>query len=348
MNKKFFSTMISLAMVTSMVPMAVYAADTENLDDIDSSETEITIDGNELEGTVDTKVFCVDVPTDAYVKSTLQFIMDPEMLISKTTNIEDKYTDDETFEENKTLFFKNSADDAEFTYSSVSDSLVITNKSSVAVDVSVSASLSNFEGITLTDDSTFSNDTNASIYLAIADGTNTVAVTGTEEENVATVKAVIDGNTDAYEYVYDAEADEYTYVMKGSSDLTDITFDTYEFNLTGATNTNGDWSELVDAAPEISLVWNFALNEGDTAASVYEYEMTAYNNSPELHTAAEIDTITVGGEELVTSKYTYTVADGVATFKLKTSTFKTLAADGTPIIITFADGSVAKITLVAS
>ena len=57
----------------------------------------------------------------------------------------------------------------------------------------------------------------------------------------------------------------------------------------------------------------------------------------------------MGEEELATTKYTYTVADGVATFKIKSSTtFKTLAADDTPIIITFADGSVAKITLVAS
>ena len=57
----------------------------------------------------------------------------------------------------------------------------------------------------------------------------------------------------AYEYIYDEETQEYTYEM--SSDLSGIEFPEYSFQLVGAANGKGDWSELVGVVPKISVAW---------------------------------------------------------------------------------------------
>ncbi|EOS68734.1 hypothetical protein C817_05892, partial [Dorea sp. 5-2] len=58
---------------------------------------------------------------------------------------------------------------------------------------------------------------------------------------------------DAYEYGYDSERKEYTYQMK--EDVSGIEFPSYSFQLTGASNGNGDWSEFTKETPKLTVSW---------------------------------------------------------------------------------------------
>lgn len=199
-----------------------------------------------LEGTVDTEVFSVVLPVVAEDGSTLAFTLDPEGLISKTNSAA---YGGATFGDG-TLFFANVGEDAT-TYSNTSDTLTVTNKSSIKADVTISAKVTGNTGIVLTDDKTFADDTTASMYLAIVDAGNAagVAIGDTGATVTAQIGEAPDG---AYEYSW-TEDDGYKYALK--ADTSGITFETYEFKLTGAANAAGDWSALTDVTPQVDIIW---------------------------------------------------------------------------------------------
>lgn len=210
----------------------------------------------ELEGTVSTDVFSVVLPTINTGDSTFDFILDPEGLITATTAA--RYSGD-TFGSG-TLFFSNSSGTTD--YSNTSDALKVINKSSVDVDVVLSATVSNAEGISLTSDSTFADDTSASIYLAIKSGTDETPIT----ESGATVKTQIAAApSGAYEVQWNSTDSKYEYVL---ADEANTTFADYSFQLTGAANVNGDWSGLADAAPEVAITWNVTVHSDAPVADV--------------------------------------------------------------------------------
>lgn len=118
------------------------------------------------------------------------------------------------------------------------------------MDITVTASVE-AAGIALTDDKTFTDDTSASMYLAILAGTDETAI----GENGATVTAQIAAApTGAYKYSYDT-ADGYQYIL--DSAFTGD-FANYSFQLTGAANTKGDWSAFTAAEPSVELTWTVA------------------------------------------------------------------------------------------
>ncbi len=162
------------------------------------------------------------------------FIMDPQQLITKT---EAAAYEGSRFEEGATLFFRHSDKSAEETYSSSSDALTIINKGGAPVEVELTASVvpDSLGGIVMTDDRDFIDDTDPSLYLALTDGDQTVAI---DEEYGASICVTVDGVSDGDE--------------KGSS---------YSFRLTGAVNGNGDWSELTDAAPKVIVTWMVTADE---------------------------------------------------------------------------------------
>ncbi len=213
----------------------------------------------ELEGTVETDVFSVELPTLADLDTTFDFILDPEGLIQKTDA--ERYNG-ATFGEG-TLFFANVTEDEDgdptTSYSNTSDALVVTNKSSIAVDVSLSATVSEYDGITLSEDKSFTDDTSASMYLAIkaGDEDTETAVTASGASVSEEMAAAAEG---AYELKWDATANDgdgaYTYKLVANEDLPDDPFATYSFQLTGASNSAGDWSGLAEAAPSVEVVWN--------------------------------------------------------------------------------------------
>lgn len=244
-NLKRFASFI---WVVNFVMSSSISASAENLGQ--GSETGV----GEVEGSVKTDIYQVVLPTDT--KGIFDFILDPQGLINKTGAAA---YDGDTFEDGATVFFKRTDGQAEVDYSKTSDFVTITNKSSIAVNVSLNVSISpdSIEGITLTDDKEFTDDSGASLYLAVIDGENEIPIGEDGVKIDVTIDAAPEG---AYEYLYKDDIDEYIYKL--SDDLSGIEFYNYSFQLTGTANGRGDWSEVMGVEPEITVAWEITTNEG--------------------------------------------------------------------------------------
>ena len=222
-----------------------------------------------VEGSVSTDVFQVVVPTDA--GTAFNFTLDPEGLIAKTNEAAhgggDKYQDDAT------VFFANTGADGNQTYSNTSDTITLTNKGTKLAKVTLNASMTDIDDITMATSDTFADDA-VSLYLAVVDeNDDSTAIDADGEEITAVISAAPEG---AYEYKYDSDNTAYAYELKG--DLTGITFDEYSFKLTGACNSGADWSELTDAAPVVTVTWEVEAYEAQGTAAVF----TAGSNVGEI------------------------------------------------------------------
>lgn len=290
-----------------------------------------------LEGTVSTDVFDVKLPTIAEGDTTFDFILDPEGLIKETGA--DRYNN-ATFGTG-TLFFTNvTTTDAgtTYSYSNTSDALNITNYSSIAVDVALSATVSNAEGITLTQDSTFADDTSASVYLAITDGTNTAAITDAGASVNTQMAAAGEG---AYNIEWNDNDEKYECVLDDSDSSL---FATYSFQLTGASNANGDWSGLADIAPSVEVVWNVTAHSdaylSSTTLSVGAETVTL--NLPENVTISNVVlNKTDGSTYTCVEGSTYTVVDN--TFGLRANIVSSYT--GATVTVTYSDGHVDTLTI---
>ena len=239
--KHNFGRFISILLALVMVAGFAASASAEELGA--GSETGV----GEVEGGINTDVYEVVLP--AVTDEIFDFIIDPYNLLNHTNGAA---YEGKSFKENSTLFFQRSDGMAEADYSDVSDPVTITNMSSKAINVSVDISIdkSSLGGIVLTGDRDFTDDTRASIYMALVDGEKEVPI-GLDGISVeATIGEAPEG---AYEYRYDSESGEYTYGLTGNT--SGIEFGTYSFQLTGAANENGDWSGVMDAKPQIKVVW---------------------------------------------------------------------------------------------
>ena len=163
------------------------------------------------------------------------FIMDPQELIGKT---DAAAYGGKRFEADATLFFRRSDDEAGNDYSSSSDALTILNRGDTDVDVILKASIApdSIVGIALSDDPEFSDNTDASLYLALTDGETIVPI---DSENGAVIETEIYGISEG------EEPNEYS------------------FRLIGAVNKKGDWSEVTDVSPEVTVTWKVSMDGGD-------------------------------------------------------------------------------------
>ena len=297
-----------------------------------------TTGAGELEGTVSTDVFKVALPVipEDGSDTTFDFVLDPEGLIKATSA--EKYNG-AAFGDG-TLFFANAptTEDGKVAYSNTSDALTITNYSSIAVDVSLSAAVSNAEGITLTEDSTFADDTSASIYLAITDGTNTAAIT----DDGASVNTQMDAAGEgAYSVEWNSTDGKYEYKL----DDTDATlFSTYSFQLTGASNSAGDWSGLADIAPSVEVVWNVTAHS-DSYLSVTSVTSSANAITLSLPDGVSVSNVllhktSTGTDVVLASGTHYTIADDVLTFTADLISNNV----GSTVDITFSDGKTETIS----
>lgn len=243
-----FRRFYAFALAAIMVMVSPMLASAEELGE--GNETGV----GEVEGTVNTDIYKVVLPTVR--ESAFDFIIDPQGLINKTNGAA---YNGKTFEENSTFFFKRTDGKAGVDYSSTSDVITITNMGSNVIDVSIHISIlpESLEGIQLTDDREFRDDTSASIYMALTDGENIVPIGPDGITMDVTVGAAPE---EAYEYGYDSGQGEYTYQLK--EDHYGIEFGSYSFQLTGAANGNGDWSHLTGAKPKIMVSWKIASKEG--------------------------------------------------------------------------------------
>lgn len=218
----------------------------------------------ESEGLVpSTDVFNVVLPAVPDKTIIYDFILDPK-------NMAPSEHPDDIFEDGASLYFKNE----DSNYSHKSDVLTIQNKSTMKVDVKLNANISGMDNVIMTSDDTFTNDTNASVYLALEDSNNKLA---SVDKYGAFLRATLDGRKDAYKIIYDPTTDSYKYGLKSDDELKaeNITFADYSFNLSGACNQANEWLNL-PIAPEVMITWTVAPRPENLAPSIGKtfYSMT--------------------------------------------------------------------------
>lgn len=226
--------------------------ETDSATATEETETADVLSEEDPDSSVPADVFKVILPTIPEDDTTFDYILDPQGLIELTDAKKYGGTDEVAFEHDKTLYFKTSkSDDGRPVYDNVSNALTVTNMSSREVQITVKATITSSEGITMSESSTFdADDTSPSIYLALTDGTNTIPITSED----AVINAVIDAPEDAYETVWDGEKNVYELTDAAKEDDYDG-FQTYSFWLTGACNANADWSKVEGQIPEVCVVW---------------------------------------------------------------------------------------------
>lgn len=156
---------------------------------------------------------------------------------------------DITVEEGTCLLFYN-RDESEYTLSSQSDSLTIINKSTVPVEVTITAKLEDVNGISIMQEEMFEDRDVCDLYLALVDNEGNEQPLSEDGEVTVTVK-LDRAPLDAYAYVFDEAAGEYQYVCQSGN----VAFDTYSFGLKGACNEKGDWTGI-SGKPHVTISWN--------------------------------------------------------------------------------------------
>ena len=353
--KKVLAATLAMAMVAGNSVLAAAPGNSymtgSNVDKVTSSDTQGTVSGGgQMEGQVSKDVFCVTVPTqitDAGGASTYDgftFVMDPQKLITATQAT--KYVDATTplakgFVEGKTLYFTKRTDEI---LDNVSDYALITNKSSIAVDIAIKAEMKNHTGITMSSSDEFEDDS-VSMYMAVIGNGKETAIGETSAAEVAgTIPAAGDG---AYEIAYDDTAGDYEYKLVGTDPSL---FSTYEFALTGSCSEGEGWLDLPSTvAPEVELTWKVEPSTAPTEAAPSLAQTSfarpasgdldiAVNLGAGDLAATRITSIsfinpTTSAEQIVKDT-NYTFADGTLT--LKSNLFLNLTADRT-YTITFND-----------
>lgn len=215
--KKFGKKLVAMTLAGAMAlaPMTAFAADTTQAPASDS-----TTGTGSVEDWVDTDVFCVVLPTTT--GNEFNFILDPQDLITKTSGA--KYSG-KTFDSSaKGLYFANVAGSPAKDYSGTSDKLKVINKSTGDVDVSLEATVTGLDGITLSDTDAFA-DTASSIYLKAVCGSDDGVLT----ENGVTVGDSITALQNAYKFNYNTSSSKYEYIIDTSVAATDDDFNDIEF-----------------------------------------------------------------------------------------------------------------------
>ncbi len=205
------------------------------------------------------EVYQVVLPTD--VNGIFDFILDPQKLIEETNAAAYGGT---SFEKGATMFFRRSDGQTAEEYSSSSDHVTIVNRSNVPVEVQVDVNVlpDSLGGIVMTGDREFTGDDGTSLYIALTDGQYTVPVRTEGSYIRTTIPAAPE---EAFEYRYDQEHGQYIYGLK--SDLSNVQFPEYSFQLTGAVNEKGDWKALGKVSPMVNVTWRVtpvhSLDSGD-------------------------------------------------------------------------------------
>lgn len=237
-----------------------------------ANASEESADGN---GTLDVveaeDIFNVILPTTAEVGDQLDYILDPTGVIAKT-NFE-KYggTASASFEQGKTMYFRQEPASGSnvATYSDVSAPIKAYNKSTMDVEIQVQAKVATPSGIIIATSSVAGQKTGKatpSIYLAVKDATSSTAVTTTQR--VVATSSIANAKAN-YKVVYASDSNTYkTQLATGSNAKTeaelDAAFQSYSFSLTGDCNPNGKWVGLTEVPPTVTLVWTIEKPDGAT------------------------------------------------------------------------------------
>ena len=243
-SKRIRMEMMSLVLLGAMVITGASTASETMKPATAGAAEQMAEDGKKGEETERDGAFQVKLP--ACTEDVFDFIMDPQEVISKT---EAAAYGGSVFEEGATLFFKRSDEKRLEDYSSQSDTLEIANLGTWDVEVTLTAAVleETLGGIAMTEDMDFIDDEGPSLYLALTDGNETIPIT---REGGASIQRRLEGRSGE-----------------------DGNYGSYWFQLTGAANPDGDWSQVTDAAPKVVVTWSVSLIEG-------EEELTSLDQPP--------------------------------------------------------------------
>lgn len=178
--------------------------------------------------------------------SVFDFILDPQELLYSTDAA--RYGGGRV-EEGATLLFYNK--EGEYDFSKHSDWLTVTNRSTVPVQVMVTAQVMDFEDVKLAESDDFGESTEPEVYLAIEDDKGNILPLSADGQTTINLEMSA-APENAYVFKLDEENHTYQYGM--SMDPSMVNFDTYSFGLTGACNSNADWRDI-SIHPTITVTW---------------------------------------------------------------------------------------------
>ncbi len=203
----------------------------------------------DLDVVKNTDVFSVVVPTDA--GTTFDYIVDPLGVIAETDA--EKYGN-KVFDHsaNDTVFFQNAevtSASAQYHYTGTSNKLKAINKSTKAVDISVEATLTGADEVTMVEATGATSTTDTLLNLQLnGDGSKTAAI------GTSATAAKIDANITATPNAYETKFVNGQYVKQLDPSLEDDDFQAYEFWLTGKASASPTWQD-VTTLPEVNVVW---------------------------------------------------------------------------------------------
>lgn len=302
-----------------------------------------------VEGTGEYEGDEVDYPANSIVLPTLtaetyNYLADPNGLIADT---EKAHYSDATFDDGK-LWFLSDVN----TYTKDSTAVKVTSENPNAIDVSVKLEVSNADsvsnGIGISTDKTFANDTKTNMYFAIVDTDATASkvadVPLTSLTSAVTLTKKIDGVPGNYDLQYAEGAYSYKKLTTGEDGFTD--WNTFEFKLEGAINSAVTWDDIT-TLPTLKVTWSWEDYAGDSPkVSNDSYEITSGVDTAITLSLGTMDNAATGIESVVfynsagvertmTSGTDYTYANGVLTLK---------AVNTDPVISTGAASRTYKVT----
>ena len=263
-----------------------------------------------FEGTL-ADVFQVVVPTlpgsineNQIYNTPYDFILDPKGLAANGSLA------GKTLEPDATMYFENLEAGAQYNYSSTSDALAVINKSTIDVDVKLTAAITGLGGIKLAGDPSFPYDTRTSVYLALKDGDGQMS---TVDEYGAAIKTTLKGQKDAYKVIWDAAANKYRYELKAPDILANenIEFEKYTFRLTGGCNPANSWTKVAgEVNANITVTWIVTPRPKNVAPSI-EKTQYAMNKGCAITMGVDLGS----GERAATGieKITYRNSSGIVT-----------------------------------
>ncbi|MBO5088424.1 MAG: hypothetical protein J6C01_07100 [Lachnospiraceae bacterium] len=282
--KKTFKRFLAFAMVAVLManPMSALAAETT--EETTSPAIGSADASGDVEGFVDTTIFKVVLPTSA--EGTFDFIMDPQGLIAATSGDAYGGTASADFEEDATVFFQTaSADAAKKDYKSTSNYIQVLNRGTVDVNVTVEATIDGLSDIAMAaDEAAFTSGDAAvpELYLAFtasgdASGDAKDAPVALTKDG-AKITAVLDA-ADQSMYEFNYASGEYTFDLKDqyvSGDADD--FADYSFALTGACNSEADWTDVKTAVPAVNVVWTLEDAESGPQVTLSNSGLITFTN----------------------------------------------------------------------
>lgn len=206
--------------------------------------------------------------------SVFDFILDPQRLLYRTDAV--RYGGG-IVEEDATLLFYNK--EGAYDFSQHSDWLTVTNKSTVPVQVTITAQVTDLGDLKLVESADFAESTEPAVYLAIVDDQGNIQPLSADGQ--ASVSFEMDAAPENT-YVFRLDEETHTYQYGMSMDPNRINFDTYSFGLIGACNSDAEWQDL-SVHPMITVTWYVEpiIPEEQEEAPVEDDDMNSESDAPD-------------------------------------------------------------------